>query len=47
MNINGTFNIATQNGVFDLGAFAKEVERAVIDAISKNNDKQKQTTIWG
>lgn len=47
VNINGTFNIATQNGIFDLGAFAKEVERAVIDAISKNNDKQKQTTIWG
>lgn len=47
VNVNGTFNIATQNGIFDLGAFAKEIEREVLKAISKNNDKQKQTTIWG
>ncbi|TKX33232.1 phage tail tape measure protein, partial [Campylobacter taeniopygiae] len=47
VNVNGTFNISSNNGVFDLKAFAKEVEMSVLNALNKNADKTKQTTIWG
>lgn len=47
VNINGTFNISSNNGVFDLKAFAKEVEKSVLSALNKNADKKAQTTIWG
>ncbi|EOI5977281.1 phage tail tape measure protein [Campylobacter jejuni] len=47
VNINGTFNISSNNGVFDLKAFAKEVENSVLSALNKNADKKVQTTIWG
>ncbi len=40
VNINGTFNISSNNGVFDLKAFAKEVENSVLSALNKNADKK-------
>ncbi|TQR29331.1 phage tail tape measure protein [Campylobacter sp. MIT 99-7217] len=47
VSVNGTFNISSNNGVFDLGAFAKEVEKSVLMALNQNADKKAQTTIWG
>lgn len=47
VNINGTFNISSKDGVFDLKNFAKEIENSVLSALNKNADKKAQTTIWG
>lgn len=47
VSVNGNFNISSNNGTFDLGAFAKEIEKQVVKAIDKRNDKAKQTSLIG
>lgn len=47
VNVSGTFNISSSEGVFNLKDFAKAIENSVLDALNKSADEQKQTTIWG
>lgn len=47
VHVNGNFNISSKEGVFDLGDFAKEVQRKVLDALKKQSQIKANTTIYG
>ncbi|CAM2889350.1 hypothetical protein [Helicobacter burdigaliensis] len=47
VHVNGNFNISSKEGVFDLGDFAKEVQRKVLDALKKQSQIKANITIYG
>lgn len=47
VHVNGNFNISSKEGVFDLGDFAKEVQKVVLDALKKQSQIKANTTIYG
>ncbi|HDV7508700.1 TPA: phage tail tape measure protein [Campylobacter jejuni] len=47
VNVNGTFNIATENGNFNMGEFATAIQKSVFDALKKQEQNKINTTIYG
>lgn len=47
VSVNGTFNIATQDGNFNMSDFANAIQKSVFDAIKKQEQNRKNTTIYG
>ncbi|MFY0745410.1 phage tail tape measure protein [Campylobacter sp. LH-2024] len=47
VNINGTFNIATQDGNFNMNEFAAAIQRSVFNALKKQEQNKINTTIYG
>lgn len=47
VNVSGTFNIATQNGTFNMNDFALAVEKNVLLALKKREQNKANTTIYG
>ena len=47
VNVSGTFNIATQNGNFNMNEFALAVEKNVLLALKKQEQNKANTTIYG
>lgn len=47
VSVNGTFNIATENGNFNMSEFAAAVQKSVFDALKKQEQNKINTTIYG
>lgn len=47
VSVNGTFNIATENGSFNMKEFALAVEKSVLLALKKQEQNRANTTIYG
>lgn len=47
VNINGNFNIATQDGNFNMNEFANAIQKSVFDALRKQEQNKINTTIYG
>lgn len=47
VNVNGTFNIATQDGNFNMNEFAAAIQKSVFNALKKQEQNKINTTIYG
>ncbi|GML22761.1 hypothetical protein B12599_03200 [Campylobacter jejuni] len=47
INVNGTFNIATKDGNFNMQEFANTIQKSVFDALRKQEQNKINTTIYG
>lgn len=47
INVNGTFNIATKDGNFNMQEFANTIQKSVFDALRKQEQNKMNTTIYG
>ncbi|WP_139452381.1 phage tail tape measure protein [Campylobacter armoricus] len=47
VNINGTFNIATKDGNFNMQEFATAIQKSIFDALRKQEQNKINTTIYG
>ncbi|EJE0612638.1 phage tail tape measure protein [Campylobacter jejuni] len=47
ISVNGTFNIATKDGNFNMQEFANTIQKSVFDALRKQEQNKINTTIYG
>ncbi|EAH8511827.1 phage tail tape measure protein [Campylobacter jejuni] len=47
ISVNGTFNIATKDGNFNMQEFANAIQKSVFDALRKQEQNKINTTIYG
>lgn len=47
VSVNGTFNIATKDGNFNMQEFANAIQKSVFDALRKQEQNKINTTIYG
>ncbi|EAH4568302.1 phage tail tape measure protein [Campylobacter jejuni] len=47
VSVNGTFNIATKDGNFNMQEFANTIQKSVFDALRKQEQNKINTTIYG
>ncbi|HFQ6676151.1 TPA: phage tail tape measure protein [Campylobacter jejuni] len=47
ISVNGTFNIATKDGNFNMQEFANTIQKSVFDALRKQEQNKMNTTIYG
>ncbi|EAL5902218.1 phage tail tape measure protein [Campylobacter lari] len=47
VSINGTFNIATKDGNFNMQEFATAIQKSIFDALRKQEQNKINTTIYG
>lgn len=47
ISVNGTFNIATKDGNFNMQEFANTIQKSVFDALIKQEQNKINTTIYG
>ncbi len=47
VSVNGTFNIATKDGNFNMQEFANAIQKSVFDALRKQEQNKMNTTIYG
>lgn len=47
VSVNGTFNIATKDGNFNMQEFATAIQKSVFDALRKQEQNKINTTIYG
>ncbi len=47
ISVNGTFNIATKDGNFNMQEFANTIQKSVFDALRKQEQSKINTTIYG
>ncbi|MCR6593637.1 phage tail tape measure protein [Campylobacter insulaenigrae] len=47
VSVNGTFNIATKDGNFNMQEFATAIQKSVFDALKKQEQNKINTTIYG
>ncbi|EAI0397343.1 phage tail tape measure protein [Campylobacter jejuni] len=47
ISVNGTFNIATKDGNFNMQEFANAIQKSVFDALRKQEQNKMNTTIYG